>query len=210
MPCNSLHPAHQHRNPCAVVRVQTKSSAGLRLAATCKPLRARPGYALGRLGRSAPSSTAMQACTRRPDPAPAPNARAPAAQKPAPHGCACWPHSAPARAPRRMHASAPAGRPCMLLVGRENHRGSSFRSPSGSASLTQLIQADTSGWTPGTTDPMPPVRGPGGATGEEQLVLTPDSNREGPPMIIPGNGPRGGEGGGEVTGSSCPQDLRIV
>ena len=45
---------------------------------------------------------------------------------------------------------------------------------------------------------MPPVRGPGGATGEEQLVLTPDSNREGPPMIIPGNGPRGGEGG--VTG----------
>ena len=39
---------------------------------------------------------------------------------------------------------------------------------------------------------MPPVRGPGGATGEEQLVLTPDSNREGPPMIIPGNGP--GEG----------------
>jgi hypothetical protein len=37
---------------------------------------------------------------------------------------------------------------------------------------------------------------PGGATGEEQLVLTPDSNREGPPMMIPGNGPRGGEGGG--------------
>ena len=68
-------------NPCAVVRVQTKSSAGLRLAATCKPLRARPGYALGRLGRSAPSSTAVQACTRRPNPAPAPNARAPAAQK---------------------------------------------------------------------------------------------------------------------------------
>ena len=68
MPCNSLHPAHQHRNPCAVVRVQTKSSAGLRLAATCKPLRARPGYALGRLGRSAPPSTAMQACTRRPTP----------------------------------------------------------------------------------------------------------------------------------------------
>ena len=33
-------------------------------------------------------------------------------------------------------------------------------------------------------------------------MLTPDSNREGPPMIIPGNGPRGGEGGGGLLGIS--------
>ena len=46
--------------------------------------------------------------------------------------------------------------------------GPSFRSPSGSASLTQLTQADTSGWYPRTTDPIPPARGAGGTTGEEE------------------------------------------
>ena len=103
-------------------------------------------------------------------------------------------HQSPARRQPLNNAPPPKNKKARLWKEKENHRGSSFRSPSGSASLTQLIQADTSGWTPRTTDPMPPVRGPGGATGEEQLVLTPDSNREGPPMIIPGNGPRGGEG----------------
>ena len=101
-------------------------------------------------------------------------------------------HQSPAR--RQPNAPPPKNKKARLWKEKENHRGSSFRSPSGSASLTQLIQADTSGWTPGTTDPMPPVRGPGGATGEEQLVLTPDSNREGPPMIIPGNGAPGWKG----------------
>ena len=47
--------------------------------------------------------------------------------------------------------------------------GASLRSPSGSASLTQLTQADTSGWYPRTTDPIPPARGAEGTTGEEQL-----------------------------------------
>jgi hypothetical protein len=42
---------------------------------------------------------------------------------------------------------------------------------------------------------MPPARGTGGTAGEEQLVLTPDSNREGPPMIIPGIGAPGGRRG---------------
>ena len=46
--------------------------------------------------------------------------------------------------------------------------GPSFRSPSGSASLTQLTQADTSGWYPRTTDPEAREAWFQGITGEDE------------------------------------------